>query len=471
MAPSIIPPSGKPAEGETVRLDLERIGAQGKAVASLNGFTMLVPRGVAGEQVEARVERVHARYGEARTMIVLRPAPERVSPPCPHFEQCGGCDWQHVDYAQQLEYKRRVLADQLARIGRIDAPAEWRIVPCEQTLAYRDKLEFTLAHGEGGAAVPGFHGVEEGPPVPIEHCHLAPESFTRLAREALLALAELNALAGLNRLTVQGCGDDGLALLLHLHDAGAAQLLRKQARSLVAHLEAAVPELRTLALSLSRRKGTKHRSALHMLKGPALLTKQVRGRPYRVPINGFFQVNLPQAARLAARVTEIIAGECAQALASGKPPLAMDLFCGAGLHAMPLAQAGFRVAGAELAPQAVRAARETAKLWKLPHCSFQATDLARPGALQAMLKRHGPAAAMVANPPRAGLPRALGEALLAQGPPLLVYVSCDGGTFARDAARLAPAYELAGLEGFDLFPQTHHLEILGIFTRRAWPAG
>ncbi|MCZ6627643.1 MAG: TRAM domain-containing protein, partial [SAR324 cluster bacterium] len=135
MAPSIIPPSGKPAEGETVRLDLERIGAQGKAVASLNGFTMLVPRGVAGEQVEARVERVHARYGEARTMTVLRPAPERVSPPCPHFEQCGGCDWQHVDYAKQLEYKRRVLADQLARIGRIDAPAEWRIVPCEQTLA------------------------------------------------------------------------------------------------------------------------------------------------------------------------------------------------------------------------------------------------------------------------------------------------------------------------------------------------
>ncbi|MCZ6474200.1 MAG: hypothetical protein O6934_12230, partial [SAR324 cluster bacterium] len=122
-------------------------------------------------------------------------------------------------------------------------------------------------------------------------------------------------------------------------------------------------------------------------------------------------------------------------------------------------------------PQAVRAARETAKLWKLPHCSFQATDLARPGALQAMLKRHGPAAAMVANPPRAGLPRALGEALLAQGPPLLVYVSCDGGTFARDAARLAPAYELAGLEGFDLFPQTHHLEILGIFKRRARPAG
>ena len=98
MAPNTIPLHGKPAVGDRVRLTVARMGAQGNAIASLDGFTLFVPRGLPGEEAELEVESVHARYAVARPVAVVRPSPERIAPPCADFERCGGCDWLHVTF-------------------------------------------------------------------------------------------------------------------------------------------------------------------------------------------------------------------------------------------------------------------------------------------------------------------------------------------------------------------------------------
>jgi 23S rRNA (uracil1939-C5)-methyltransferase len=481
-------------------------------VARVDGLTLLVARGVPAEEVTVEVERTFPRYALARVVAVRRAALARVEPPCPHFAECGGCDWQHVDYPAQLGIKRAVLAEQLERIGGQSVPEVWALIPAPAPLAYRDKLDFVpvpVPAEQGGGYAPAFHGLDGERRVPIAHCRLAPEPCTRLAQALLDALVQAGTLppgaggaaapAALQRLTVQTTerpdGTPGLAVLLHLRGVRGAsegrlrRTWQQAAQAVRAPLQAAFPELAALALHFParmapsglRQRGARHAGArrsgptVHVAWGPARLIKRVHGRAYRVPHAGFFQVHLEQAGALVAYVTEQ-----AQALlpgAAGPAPDAggatataagavYDLYGGVGLFALPLAERGHRVLGADSDREGLRAAEETVRGLGLAGCVFQRADLEQPGALDKLIAAHGAPALVLCDPPRRGLAAPLVASLLAAAPPAIVYVSCDGGTFARDAARLAPAYALKALRGFDLFPQTHHLEVVGTFVRR-----
>ncbi len=502
--------------GTRLDVTIERAAALGRGVARVDGLTLLVARGVPGEQVTVEIERGFPRYALARVVAVQRPALARTEPPCAHFAECGGCDWQHLDYPAQLAIKRAVLAEQLERIGGVAVPAEWHLVAAPQAFAYRDKLEFTPVAVAGGYA-PAFHDPSGQVRVPIAHCRLAPEAHTRLAQAVLDALAAAGALpargsgagAGaplpLQRLTVQGTErldgerSAGLAVLLHLKSPGntsEGRLRRAWQKAVQAVLPALVedfPALAGVALQFPAHmgRGGARRSgpSVQVLHGPARLIKRVGGRAYRVPHTAFFQVNLELAGTLVAHVVEQVQAALANAPPQdgppqdGLPPAALpgappqggpprdarpvyDLYGGVGLFALPLAERGRRVLGVDSDREGLRAAEESARALGLAGCRFQRADLERAGALERLLAQHGPAAAVVCDPPRRGLAAPLVEALLAAAPPVIVYVSCDGGTFARDAARLAPAYDLTVLRGFDLFPQTHHLELVGTFRRK-----
>jgi 23S rRNA (uracil1939-C5)-methyltransferase len=522
--PTIVPPADRPEPGSRHRVVIERVAALGRGVAHLNGLTLLVARGVPGEEVTVVLERVHPSYALARVVSVERPAACRVEPPCPHFAACGGCDWQHVDYATQLAFKRAVLAEQLQRIARMELPEPFHLVPAGRRLGYRDKLEFTPVP-LGAAYAPGFHAGHDGAPVPIAACLLAEEAMTRLAAALLEGLAGQGVLppssrgaggsgepAGpLQRLTVQASEDESgapaLAVLLHLKPTPQAdppafrRRVADACRALLPALQGAFPALASLAIHLPGRKarpararhrhrprwdGPRDRQApLEVVAGPPLLTRRVHGRAYRVPHDGFFQVNPEMAGSLAAYVVstvmDFLAQDAPQAEGAGAGPhsagreeasgregrVVLDLYGGAGLFALPLAERGVRVVNVDSDRGSLHAAAASLAALGLKAGAAQRLDLERAGALEQLVRRWGAPAAVIVDPPRRGLAAVLCEGLrdLADRRPAppLVYVSCDGGTFARDAARLAPAYRLASLRGFDLFPQTHHLELVGVF--------
>ncbi|HEX9841809.1 MAG TPA: TRAM domain-containing protein, partial [bacterium] len=143
MDPSTTPQTGAPEPGTRLEVTIESAAALGRGVARVEGFTVLVARGVPGEQVTVEIERSFPRYALARVVAVRHAALARREPPCAHFAECGGCDWQHLDYPDQLGIKRAVLTEQLERIGGVAVPAQWHLVAAPQPLAYRDKLEFT----------------------------------------------------------------------------------------------------------------------------------------------------------------------------------------------------------------------------------------------------------------------------------------------------------------------------------------
>lgn len=504
MAPNTTLPAGTPEPGTRLSVTIERPAALGRGVARVDGLTLLVARGVPGERVTVEVERTFPRYALARVVSVEQPAMARVEPPCPHFAACGGCDWQHVDYPAQLGIKRAVLAEQLERIGRLEPPAEWALVPAEKRLAYRDKLEFTPVP-VGDRYAPGYHDADGHTVLPIEHCRLAPERHTRLVQGLLDALLAVGALPPpgdpgpqpVQRIAVQGTehphptdGAPSLALLIHLRAVGGqseGRLRRawpRLAREALGPLREAFPELTAVALQFpahlggpepgrrGRRRGPagprRSGPSVDVLLGPRRLTKRVNGRAYRVPHTAFFQVHPEMAGTLAAHVVEQVGAALEQAPESAARPV-FDLYGGVGLFAMPLLERGLTVVGVDSDREGLRAAEETAADLGLAGGTFQRADLERPGAVEKLVAEHGAPGVVLCDPPRRGLSAALCEALVAAAPPHIVYVSCDGGTFARDAGRLADAYELVTLRGFDLFPQTHHLEVVGTFRRRATP--
>ncbi|MEE8436487.1 MAG: TRAM domain-containing protein [bacterium] len=489
--------------GAVLPVSVERFAALGRGVARVDGQALLVRRGVAGEAVRVRVERVYAKYALARVVSVEQAAADRVEPPCPHFDACGGCDWQHLSLPAQAGLKRTVLGEQLARIGGLQPPEDWRLesAPPEDSLAYRDKLEFVPV-SDGAAWRPGLHG-EDGLALPIGECLLAPPYFSTLAMAVLESLTGAGVLppppsAGsappnLIRLTVQGTektdGSPGLSLLLHLKAGPGekpAPLLRRYAEAVSdtwSALQVRVPQAEGVALLMGggenrgggktrggKTRGGRRKPRLEVVRGENLLRKRVAGRLYLAPLNGFFQVNLAMASRMTAHLIEVLEPRLLPP-ETERPgpealPLLFDLYGGAGLFALPLAASGFRVLCVDSDKWALRAGEDTARAAAVEHCRFHRRNLENPGALGALIGREGAPAAMIVNPPRRGLAPSLLADMLKASPPLLVYVSCDGGTFARDAARLSESYRMTSLRGFDLFPHTHHLEIAAAFERR-----
>jgi 23S rRNA (uracil1939-C5)-methyltransferase len=452
-------------------LTLERFAAQGRAVARAGGKAVLVERGIAGETVAAEIIEEHPRYALARVAEVLAPSPDRVAPPCPHFDPCGGCHWQHLRYEAQTALKRQVAQEQLERIGRVAAPAGWAIVPAERPLEYRDKLELVPVRAPEGWRC-GMHG-EKGAPVPIQRCLLAPAEFSRLASAALAALSTGPGAApgpgegapmGITRLTVQGgltsTDAPALALTLHARTPGQAAALAAQSALLLERLRLEFPRLAMIAVITGGDEEQPGR--IRVAAGEGVLYKAAAGLRFPVSPGTFFQVHPAQAGRLAQYVT----GQVAARLPPAGAPRVLDLFCGAGLFTLPLLQAGYAVTGADAAPAAVRGAQRAARLAGLPAQGFRVLDLERPGALRTLIREAGHPEAIVVDPPRRGLSARLAEELVLAAPALLIYVSCDPGTFARDARRLGQRLALRDLRGFDLFPQTHHLELVGTFIRR-----
>lgn len=455
-------------------LTLERFAAQGRAVAHAGGKAVLVERGIAGETAAAEIIAEHPRHALARVVKVLTPSPDRVAPPCPHFERCDGCDWQHLRYEAQVALKRQVAREQLERIGGVTAPADWAVVPAEHPLEYRDKLEFVPVRTPEGWRC-GLHG-REGAVVPIARCLLAPAEFSRLAGAVLAALPEPlvadpapseSAPLGLARLTVQAgltaASAPALALTLHARKAPAAAALAAQAPALLERLRRDFPRLALIAVVSGG--GEERPGKARVAAGERVLHKAAGGLRFPVSPGTFFQVHPGQAQRL----MEYVTGQVTAHLPPAGAPRVLDLFCGVGLFTLPLLRAGYAVTGADVAPAAVRGAEQAARLAGLPAKGFRVLDLDRPHALRALIRAAGHPDAVVVDPPRRGLVGHLAEDLAAAAPALLVYVSCDPGTFARDARRLAARFALAELRGFDLFPQTHHLELVGTFVRKAPP--
>jgi len=412
--------------GETVTI--ESLAAGGAGVAHLaDGMIVFVPRTAPGDRVALGTIRRHRRHAEALATALEAPGPGRVEPPCAHFDRdrCGGCQWQHIAGAAQVEAKRRIVGDALRRIGGLDVP-DPPIVASPRQLGYRASMTLTVRWRRGGPPVVGFHdGLDPDRVFPLERCAIARPELDQLWQAIRGALAVLPRGEDVRlRLRVEADGSRHL-----LVSGGEGGWTRGTALAEAAS-EAGIP----VTVWWQPAGG-----AVRKLAG-------VEGDPAAV---AFGQVNPEVATALHGAVVA-----AARSAAGGGPARILDLYAGAGETAIPLAVDGHQVTMVESEARAVRRAADRAAV-----AGVALRSLA--GRVEDHLEDVLPADVVIVNPPRTGLGQTVADRLRESGPGRLIYVSCDPATLARDLRRMGiGTARLRDVRAYDMFPQTSHVETL-----------
>jgi 23S rRNA (uracil1939-C5)-methyltransferase len=429
-------------------IDIDDLAPGGEGVGRSDGRPVFVPFTAPGDRVV-----VDAPDGDGPAHAVLvsveRPGPVREAPPCPHFgpagDLCGGCEWLHAGYLAQLSAKERGLRETLRRIARLD-PGGYEarpIVASPRALRYRSRAKLHLDRASGRLA---FFRRRSHEPVPLRECHLLEPGLDAL-REAL-GPALVRARLAPREVALEWSARAGRgAALLVLGDVTPA--VRARAEGLLAD----VPALAGLVL---RAEG----GAPERVGEPVLLHDRdpedpaagvARSRP-----DVFQQANRGANARLVAAALDLLAPAGAHVL---------ELHCGAGNFTAPLAARARSVSAVEVQGPALELARaDLAGAGNVRLFAGDALALTR-----AFARERGPEArrfdAVLLDPPREGA-KGLGPALRDLAAPRAVYVSCDPATFARDLRGCVEAgYRVAAVQAVDLFPQTHHVEAIGLLVR------
>ncbi len=383
-----------------------------------NGRMIFIPYGLPGERVRVEMIEEHNSWGRARLIEILQPSPDRIQPVCKHFGVCGGCHYQHMAYDAQVRAKSDIVRAQLERLGGFRNPPLAPTVASPSPLGTRNHLQFSLTpEGHLGFQAAGTHQV-----IPIDECHL-PDSLLG----DLWPRINLDPASGVTRVSLRS-GDGGDRMVILQADGDP-------------EVEADI-DLPASVVWLSPR-GTA------VLAGESYLIARALDRPFRVSVGSFFQVHTDLAGVLVEQVM--------QALAIQPGDQVFDLYAGVGLFSAFLARAGAHVSAVE--DSASACSDFEVNLSEFDHVSlYQATVEQALEALPA-----GPAA-IVLDPPRAGLGERLSRRLAALAAPRIAYVSCDPATLARDGRVLTETgYRLRSVTPFDLFPQTYHIETLSIW--------
>lgn len=443
-------------EGRIYPAVIDGYASGGEGVARIKGMAVFVKGALRGERAEVFLEHIghNAAWGRIETLV--DPSPTRIEPDCPHYGTCGGCQFRHMAYEEELEAKRRRVEDALHRIGGADISVSV-IHGAKNTQRYRNKVQFPVSDGSIGYYQGRTHKV-----VDIADCLLQPELDTvcRAAVKAWMNRSHIPAYdersgKGLVRHLFLRTNSRGEALCCIV--ANGTSLPHED--ELVGALRTAAPTLAGVVLSVNTRKtnvilGNEYRT----LWGRDWLEEELCGHTFRLSVPSFFQVNREQAETLYCRALDFAALTGTETV--------VELYCGIGTISLTLAERAKQVIGVEVVPQAVADAKENARRNGLEHKTrFECGDA---GDLAAQLEAEGiHPGVVVVDPPRKGLAPDVVDTIARMAPDRVVYVSCDPATLARDIKRFAPlGYAPVKAEAIDLFPRTAHIETAALLVKR-----
>jgi len=451
-------------------LKVSQIAFGGRGLARLEGLAVFVNGAIAGDRVLARIVKKKKSYAEARMVRLISPSPFRVDPPCTYAGYCGGCAWQHMDYAQQLHFKQQHVLEAFAHIALIPDVAVKPTAGADRIFGYRNKMEFSCAERRWlmpdelgrddidagmalGLHVPGtFHKVLD-----IEACLLQPDLGNRILcdvrdyiKASALPVYGLKSHEGFWRFLVlrhSTAFDEWMVNIVTAFEA------RDQVQPLADLLAQRYPNVISVVNNVSGRKaGVAVGEYELLLKGRPTILERIRDFEFELSANSFFQTNTAGAGLLYDTVRRYAS------LAGNETVL--DLYCGTGTIAIYLAQEAREMIGMEVVESAVADARRNCRRNGIDNCRFVAGDIRQ--TLPALGVRPD---VMIIDPPRAGMHADVLQEVMTLGPRRMVYVSCNPATLARDMLQLKEAYRLIEVQPVDMFPHTFHIEAVAALER------
>ncbi len=435
--------------------------SEGQGVAKIEGCAVFIPNALVGEVCRVRIEKAQKTWAAGKIVELLQKSPHRVNRECPVAKLCGGCDFWHMDYAEETRLKAERVRQCLNRIGgeQLDSLPILSAPSCH---GYRNKAQYPVA-AQKNKAYAGFFRAGTHNVVENSRCLILPEEMDRVKEVVMDYVNQFHVTVYQEK--------TGKGLLRHIYvrkGAVSGQILvclvvngKKLPRipELIDRLKK-IKGFETLVLSVNQKEGnTVLGDEFITLYGPGYIEDTLCGLTFRLSPRSFYQVNHAQAQRLyeaAISQAEIT-----------KNDTVLDLYCGVGTITLAMASAAGKVIGVEVVPQAVEDARENAKRNGIENAEFFCGDAGQ-AALE--LEKNGiKADVVIVDPPRKGLNADTIEALARFSPRRIVYVSCDPATLARDVNLLKErGYALKNAMAADLFPRCAHVESVVCLSRDLW---
>jgi 23S rRNA (uracil1939-C5)-methyltransferase len=441
--------------------------AEGKSLAKTDGKVIFIENVVPGDVVDVRLMKNKKDWAEGMPLFIHTYSADRVEPFCQHFGVCGGCKWQMLPYEKQLQYKHKQVEETLKRIGKVDLPEFLPILGAPETTRYRNKVEYTFGNKRfllkeeindetisGEQNVAGFHakGLFDKV-VDITECHLQaePTNAIRLAVKKLAIDNDWtfydikNHVGFLRTMQVRLCTTGELMVNIMVGEADMEKI-----KMLMEYLVKTFPAITTLLYTIN----TKWNDSIYDLEpvvyhGKGYAIEKLEQYQFKIGPKSFFQTNTKQAEQLY-RVTRDFAE------LTGTETV-YDLYCGTGSIGIFVSEKAKKIIGVEMIAAAIDDAKENAVLNNLSSTSFFTGDVIDI-CNDEFFATHGKPDVIITDPPRAGMHEKLVKKILDMAAPLVVYVSCNPATQARDLNLLAEKYMVTKVQPVDMFPHTHHIE-------------
>jgi 23S rRNA (uracil1939-C5)-methyltransferase len=448
------------------------VAAEGKAIAKEEGKVIFIEGAIPGDVVNIRLTKSKKDWAEAVVTKIITASTHRITPFCQHFSICGGCKWQMLPYTLQLEYKQNEVAQNLKRLGKIDLPEVEKIIGSEKEKEYRNKLEFTFSNKryrtkeelepyktkEEIYALPnepalGFHVPKLFDKIiQIETCYLMQEptnairnEIFRFAVEKEYTFYDIKNRTGWLRnlmLRIATTGEIMLNVIMAHDNIDKEELLQ--------HIATTFPEITALLYTINPKlNDTIYDLEPQVYKGNAYIVEHLETFKFKISTKSFFQTNTKQAEKLYQITREY-------AELTGIETV-YDLYCGTGSIGIFCSKNAKKIIGVELIEDAIINAKANAKLNNIEHADFFAGDVIDI-CKDTFFATHGKADVIITDPPRAGMHPKLVEKILEMKAPIVVYVSCNSATQARDLQLLDVLYKVTKVQPVDMFPHTHHIE-------------
>lgn len=449
------------AVGDKVVIELEDLAYGGDAVGRRDGFAIFVPHGIPGEVVEIEITQVKQSYARGEVIDVVKSVPERISGDCNVEGVCGGCQLQHIDYQAQLKYKRKMVKDNIERIGGLAEVDIKPVLGMEHPYFYRNKAQFPVGIKDEevvtGFYAPGSHDI-----IDTEECLIQHQLINRVIRKAVelvekyeIPIYDEDSHSGLLRHLVVRVGVcTNQAMLVFVINGQRIPGQQKIAEELMAE----IPELVSIQNNINCQKtNVIFGDKTYSVEGETKIVDYIGSIKYQISAQSFFQVNTLQAKKLYDQILEYAA-------LNGEETV-VDAYCGIGSISLYLAQAAKQVYGIDVVSQAIDDAKENAKLNNIDNCYFEVGEVRE---ILPNLKSSGlEPEVIVVDPPRKGCHDQVLETFLELKPAKIIYVSCKPSSLARDLEQLTTAnYEVEEIQPVDMFPQTYHIESVAKVVRK-----
>jgi 23S rRNA (uracil1939-C5)-methyltransferase len=445
---------------DILRLTIDDLAYGGRGVARHEGRIIFVEGGLPGEIADVMLTKLKRSYCEGVAKEIVQPSPQRMKALCQHFGVCGGCKWQNYEYPSQLKYKEEQLRQQLIHLGGIPDPPTEPIIGAKKLYYYRNKMEYSFGIGENGELTLGLHhGGSFDKIFDMHKCHLQSEIANEILNFVKDECRRLN-LPSYNMIT-----HEGLMRFLIVRDGKFTNEIMVNmvtGSDYESHITAMVEmgmnlarrfeSIKSLHWTVNAQKANIARWDKYpqetrngVLSGNDHIYEILGNCRFRISPDSFFQTNSYQAQVLYDTVIEFADFSASDSV--------LDLYCGTGTIAIYIANLVGKVCGVESVARAIDDAVLNAKENGVSNVSFKC------GEVENIINELDRCEKLIIDPPRAGLHKKALQGIIDMAPPMIIYVSCNPSTLARDIALFTQSgYILKRAVAVDMFPHTYHIE-------------